>query len=89
MAQKRQIELFSAGCPACEEALETIKQMSCSSCEVTVRDMNDPATADRAKQLGVNRVPTVVIDGRVAGCCQDGGGIDEAALRREGIGQPL
>jgi glutaredoxin len=88
MAQKRQIELFSAGCPACHEAFETIQKFACPSCEVTIRDMNDPAAADRAKQLGVIRVPTVVIDGRIAGCCQDGG-VDEATLRKEGVGQPL
>ena len=42
-------------------------------------DMNDAHVADRAKQLGVRSVPTVVIDGKLADCCA-GRGPDEATL---------
>jgi hypothetical protein len=50
--------------------------------------MKDAAVADRAKTLGVQRVPAVVIDGKLADCCMVQG-ISEAALRAEGIGQPI
>ncbi len=88
MADKRQIEIFSAGCPACQQAVEQVQQMTCRSCEVTVLDMHDPHVARRAQQLGIRRVPAVVVDGLLAECCR-GGGIDEQALRRAGIGQPI
>jgi len=42
--------------------------------------------ADRAKSLGVQSVPTIAIDGKLAECCV-GRGLDEAALRAMGIGQ--
>ncbi|MCK5418416.1 MAG: thioredoxin family protein [Desulfobacterales bacterium] len=88
MATKRKIEIFSAGCPACQEAVKMIQNLACSDCEVNILDMNDPAIASRAKGLGVRSVPAVAIDGKLADCCA-GRGPDEAALKAAGIGQPL
>ena len=88
MNHKRQIEVFSAGCPACEEAIDKIKTLACPSCEVHVLDMHDPKVAARASSYGIKRVPSVVIDGQLAECCQCGG-IDENTLRRLGVGKPL
>ena len=88
MTAKRRIEVFSAGCAACETVIALVRRIACSSCEVTVLDMRDPAVAKRAKSLGVRAVPAIVVDGRLAECCA-GSGPDEAALRAAGIGQPL
>ena len=88
MTDKRNIEVFSAGCPVCQETIEQIKGAMCASCEVTVLDMNDPNVASRAKSLGIRSVPAVVIDGKVADCCA-GRGPDLATLRSAGLGQPL
>ena len=85
MAAKRQVEVFSAGCPACSDAIQMIEKIACESCEVTVRDMNDPAVVERAKQLGVRQVPAVVVNDQLAECCA--GGLNESALREAGIGQ--
>lgn len=88
MAEKRQIEVFSAGCAVCEEAIKTINALACPSCEVLALDMREPAVAARASSLGIQRVPAVVVDGKLADCCQ-GGGIDEPTLRQLGIGTPI
>ncbi len=72
MSNKRQIEIFSAGCPVCDEAVETVKRIACPSCETTVLDMHQPAVAERAKHLGISRVPGIVIDGKLAECCAAG-----------------
>lgn len=88
MATKRQIEVFSAGCPACEETLQLINSIACPSCEIRVLDMRDPAVAARAKKLGARSVPAVAINGELAGCCA-GRGADTRTLRNAGIGQPL
>ncbi len=85
---KRKIEIFSAGCPACDETVGLVKRISCPSCEVAVLDMNDPIVAARANSLGIRSVPAIVVDGSLASCCA-GRGPDEAALRAAGIGQPL
>ena len=84
----RKIEVFTAGCPACDETVQMVREVACPSCEVVVLDMHDPAVADRARQLGVRSVPAVAIDGELAGCCA-GHGPDEATLRAAGLGQPV
>ncbi len=88
MTTKRQIEVFGAGCPACEETIRLVESVACPSCEVAVLDMNDPSVASRAKSLGIRSVPSVVINGQLADCCA-GRGPDEATLRSAGLGQPI
>ena len=88
MSNKRKIEVFSAGCPACQETINLVNQVACPSCEVSILDMNDAAVASRAKQLGIRSVPAVVIDGKLADCCA-GRGPDEATLRAGGLGQSV
>lgn len=88
MANKRKVEVFSAGCPACDDTLKLVESIACPSCDVTVLDMHDPNVASRAKGLDIRSVPAVVIDGKLAGCCS-GRGPDEATLKAEGIGQPI
>jgi glutaredoxin len=87
MATQRKVEVFSAGCPACQETIDLVNSIACSSCEISVLDMNDAAVAARAKKLGIRSVPTVVIDGKLADCCARRGP-DEATLRAAGLGQP-
>lgn len=85
MTTKRKIEVFSAGCPACEEAIELVNRIACPSCEVEVLDMRIGAVAERAKQYGVHRVPAVVVNGQLAECCK-GLGVTETDLRSAGVG---
>lgn len=88
MNTQRRIEVFSAGCPACEDTIALVNRIACPSCEVSVLDMHDKSVASRAKSLGIRSVPAVVIDGKLADCCA-GRGPDEAALRQAGLGQPI
>ena len=88
MNVKRKIEVFSAGCPVCDETIESIKGIACDSCEVSVLDIYDPNVAERAKGLGIQSLPAVVINGKLAECCS-GHGPDEATLRKAGLGQPI
>lgn len=84
---KRQVEVFTAGCPVCEPAVELVKEMACQDCEVTVYDLRESG-ADTAAGYGIKTVPAVVVDGRISACC-DTGGVNRAALEAAGIGQPL
>ena len=88
MTQKRMIEVFSAGCPACEDTIRLVNTTACPSCEVTVLDMREAAVASRAKQLGIRSVPAVVINGKLADCCA-GRGVDAGTLRSAGVGQSI
>ena len=82
---KRVVEVFSAGCPACQETTNLVNRLACASDEVSVLDMKEASVASRAKGLGIRSVPAVVIDGRLADCCQ-GRGPDEAILKAAGLG---
>lgn len=88
MNAKRKIEIFSAGCPVCEETINLVNRIACPSCEVEVLDMRRSEVATRAKRLGVRSVPAVAINGQLADCCA-GRGPDETTLRAAGIGQSL
>jgi glutaredoxin len=88
VSNTRKIEVFSAGCPLCSEAEKKVRELACPSCEVTVVNMKEPASMERANELGVHSVPAVAIDGKLAGCCE-GRGIDEKALQDAGLGNPL
>lgn len=87
MASKRRIEIFTAGCAACDDTVELVNEAACPSCEVVVLDMHDSSVAKRAKDLGIKSVPAVVIDGALADCCS-GRGVDLETLRAAGLGQP-
>lgn len=84
----RKIEIFTAGCPTCDETVSKVKAIACPSCEIVTLDMHDASVAQRAKDLGIQSVPAVAIDGKLADCCA-GRGPDEATLRAAGLGQPI
>ncbi len=88
MNTKRKVEVFSAGCPVCNDAVEMTKRIACRDCEVKVLDMNDLKVAKQAKSLGIQSIPAIVIDGKLADCCA-GRGPDEVSLKAAGLGQPL
>lgn len=88
MSEKRQIEIFSAGCPVCQGTIELVNRIACASCEMSVLDMNNNEVATRAAELGIRSVPAVAINGKLVDCCA-GRGVDENVLRAAGIGQPL
>ncbi len=88
MTATHTIEIFSAGCPACEAVVAQIREIACSSCEVTVLDMKAPGVAERAAGFGIGSVPAVVIDGKLADCCA-GRRPDMDVLRAAGLGRPL
>lgn len=87
MTKTRTIEVFSSGCPVCEDLVRLVKQEACPACEVRVRDMRDPSVAGRAESLGVKSLPAVAIEGELADCCA-GRGPDLGALRTAGLGKP-
>lgn len=82
---KRIVEVFSAGCAVCEETINLVNSVACPSCDVSILDMKDPSVAHRAEQLGIVRVPAVVVNGKLAACCA-GTGPTEQGLRAAGVG---
>ena len=88
MATKRKIEVFSAGCAVCHEAVSLVRSIACPSCEIVVADMSQPEIVQRAKSLGVHRIPSLSVDGKLAACCNNGK-FHTQGLLEAGLGQPV
>ena len=85
MSSRRKIEVFSAGCPCCTEAVDMVNRIAGDSSEVQVLDMHQEDVAAKAKEYGVQSVPAIAVDGKLADCCT-GRGIDEETLKASGLG---
>jgi glutaredoxin len=87
---KRKVEVFTAGCPICEETVRLVQATACPSCEVAVYDLREGCATnesrEKAVRYGVNAFPAVAVNGVLLDCCRRSP-IDAAALRMAGIGQ--
>ncbi|MFQ5862141.1 MAG: thioredoxin family protein [Candidatus Brocadiales bacterium] len=92
MITKRRVEIFTAGCLLCQEAVKMVRELACPSCEVVVYDLTRQCESkeclDKVRDYGVSRVPTIVVDGKIAECCT-GSRPNLEALRAAGIGSSL
>lgn len=87
MSRKRTVEVFTAGCPLCDETVALVKKLACPSCDVKIYNLT-AGGMDKAKQYGVTSVPTVVVDGKILDCCKRGQP-NEEDLKAAGIGIPF
>ncbi len=92
MADKRKVEVFTAGCPVCHPTVKMVKELACPSCDIHIHDLNKGCETDecrvKAKEYGITKVPTVVVDGKVCSCCENEA-VNKDDLRAAGVGQPL
>ena len=87
MSGKRKVEVFVAGCPLCGETVKLVNELSCPDCDVTVYNLQKEGM-DKAKEYGINSVPTVVVNGKILECCvRRKPTVDD--LKAAGIGTPL
>ena len=52
MTAKRQIDIYSARCAICSDAVELVEDLTCFSCEITIKDITDDSVPSEAKGLG-------------------------------------
>lgn len=87
---KRHVEVFTAGCPICDEAANLVKSVACPSCEVQIYDLREGCSTnecrEKARQYGITAVPAIAVNGVLLDCCRRGP-ITAASLRAAGIGQ--
>ena len=70
MPQKRKVEIFTADCPVCREVLSRIEAAACcEGCETEIVNTQESVGAQRAKELGISRLPAIAIDGELLSCC--------------------
>lgn len=84
---KRKIEIFVSDCPLCTDAVEKVKSEACDNCEIEVLNIkSDNSALEKSKEYNISSVPSVVIDGKLASCCEKGG-INLETLKQLGLGQ--
>ena len=88
---KRLVEVFTAGCPLCDETVKLVRELACSNCEVQVYDLREGCVTnscrEKAEQYGIHRVPAVVVNGKLAECCQNQQPVSRESLVAAGVGQ--
>jgi hypothetical protein len=88
---QRLVEVFTAGCPICDETVNLVKSLVCPSCDLRIYDLREGCATnecrDKAKRYGVTAVPAVAVNGALLDCCRRGP-ISADRLRAAGIGQP-
>ncbi len=87
---KRQIEIFTAGCPVCEPVVQLVKETTCGNCEITTYDLvklcEDKICLQKLEEYGVKRIPAIAVNGKLLNCCQNNV-ITKEDLISAGIGQ--
>ncbi|MBW2149382.1 MAG: thioredoxin family protein [Deltaproteobacteria bacterium] len=85
---KRKVEIFTAGCPVCEDVVARVKGLQCPNCEIKIHDMNKGQGTAEARSYGVTALPAIAIDGKLLDCCRHAP-ISDDDLKASGIGQPI
>lgn len=72
-AEKRRVEVFTAGCPLCDDTVKLVKSLVCPSCELQLFDLRDGCATnecrENAARYGVTAVPAVAVNGVLLDCC--------------------
>jgi hypothetical protein len=87
---KRRVEVFTAGCPVCEETVNLVRSLACPNCDVRIYDLREGCTTnecrDKASEYGITAVPAIAVDGVLLDCCRRGP-ITASVLRAAGVGE--
>jgi hypothetical protein len=59
------VEIFTAGCPLCQQTAYLIQQVGNGFCDIIVSDVRDETVADRVRALGLRYFPSVMVDGKL------------------------
>jgi glutaredoxin 3 len=63
--RRRQVEIFSAGCPLCEQTIHLIQRVAGDLCDITIFRVRSDSATMRARALGIRSFPAVVVDGEL------------------------
>jgi len=89
-AEKRRVDVFTAGCPLCEDVVRLVTSLACPRCEVQVYDLREGCATnecrDKARRDGITAVPAVAVNGVLLDCCRREP-ITADRLRTAGLGQ--
>jgi len=82
---KKQVDIFTAGCPVCEPVVQLVKATAGANCNITVYNLSESRHKDILKKYKLTRLPAVAVDGKLLDCCKNIG-ITKEDLINTGIG---
>jgi len=87
VTDQTRVEIFSAGCSVCQPQVDALVAGADATWDLIVHDLSqaDEALIALAASYRIQRVPAVVIEGRLVSCC-DKGGPELATMVREAQG---
>lgn len=72
--EKRRVDVFTAGCPLCQDAVRLVTSLACPSCEVQIYDLREGSATnecrEKAARYGVMAAPAAVVNGVLLDCCR-------------------
>lgn len=87
---KRQVEIFTAGCPLCDPIVKMVKEIACDECEITIYDLvkqcEDKTCLIKLEEYQVKKVPAIAVNGKLLSCCENQE-ISREELINAGVGQ--
>ncbi|WP_373056324.1 thioredoxin family protein [Zunongwangia sp. H14] len=87
---KRQVEVFTAGCPVCDPVVNMVKELACENCDVKIYDLvkqcDDKTCLTKMEEYNIKKIPAVAVNGKLLSCCKNEG-VSREALIEAGIGQ--
>jgi len=88
---KRLVEVFTAGCPICDDTVRLVQSLVCPSCDLQIYDLREGCATnecrEKAKRYGITAVPAVAVNGALLDCCRREP-LSAHTLKAAGIGQP-
>ncbi|NEU71799.1 glutaredoxin [Hassallia byssoidea VB512170] len=88
---KHLVEVFTAGCPLCDETVKLVRELACENCEIQIYDLREGCATneclEKTTKYGIHRIPAVVVNSKLAECCSNQQPVSREALIAAGIGQ--
>ncbi len=86
----RRVEVFTAGCPVCDDTVRLVQSLASPSCEVTIYDLREGCATNecrkKASHYGITAVPAIAVNGVLLESCRRAS-ITADHLREAGIGR--
>jgi len=68
---KKQVEIFTAGCPVCEPVVQLVKDTAGAHCDITIHNLSEDCNDAIYKKYAIKRLPAVAVDGKLLECCKN------------------
>jgi len=67
---KKQVEIFTAGCPVCEPVVQLVKDTAGTHCDISIHNLSEDPNEAIRKKYSLTRLPAVAVDGKLLDCCK-------------------